>query len=157
MATVPKDVEQNSYVVDLMDSVAPEWHIEFRQFIETGEAQEAFLEYLNQNTAAQDAVEKAFNYQAAQFERLAAELKKRQEPKASESPSSVVRSSTSSKLAAVIEVAIHTPKERREEVVQTSTAELAASMPADERKVLKEIMRSLETNLSKLADATHSS
>lgn len=157
MATVPKDVEQDSYVVALMHSVASKWHIEFRRFIETGEAQEAFLDYLNQDSAAQDAVEKAFNHQATQFERLATELKKRNESKGAESSASVARSSTSSKLAAVVEAAIHTPKEQREEVVQTSTAELAASMPVEERKVLKEIVRSLESNLSKLVDATHSS
>jgi restriction endonuclease Mrr len=137
--------------------VAPEWHTEFQQFIETGDAEEVFLDYLNQDSAAQDAVEKAFNRQAAQFERLAAELKKRKALKGRESSVSAARSSTPSKLAAVVEAAIHTPQEQREQVVQTSTAELAASMPAEERKVLKEVVRSLENNLSKLVDATHPS
>lgn len=79
MATLPKDLEQDNYIVDLMDHVAPEWQLDFRQFVETGEAREVFLNYLNNNTAAQNAVEQAFNHQAAQFEGLAAELKKRHE------------------------------------------------------------------------------
>ena len=148
MATILKHIEQTSYVQDLIDRVAPEWRIEFQQFVETGEAQEAFLNYLNQDTSAQDAVEQAFNRQAKRFEHLAEELKK-QGPKISESAVSTPGASTSRKLAAVMEIAIHTPKEQRKEVVDTSTAELAASTPAEERKVLKEVARSLEKQLCK--------
>jgi len=154
MATIPKHFEPDRYTLDLIDNVAPEWRIEFERFIESGEAEEAFLTYLNQDTGAQAAVEEAFNRQAAQFESLAADLKKQQGAKASESASSFGRSSTSSKLAAVVDAAIHTPKEQREEVVNTSTAELAASVPLEERKVLKEVVRSLDDNLAKLTDAT---
>lgn len=143
--------EEDNYIAKLIDGVVPEWRSEFQRFVETGEAEEAFLSYLNQDSAAQDAVEKAFNHQVTQFEGLAAELKKRQ----THEPPAVATPSTSTKLAAVVEAVMQTPREQREEVVKTSTAELAASMSAEDRKVLKEVARSLENNLAKLADATH--
>lgn len=152
MATVFQHLEQDSYLTKLIEGVIPEWRSEFQRFVETGEAQEAFLNYLNQDAAAQDAVEKAFNHQVEQFEGLAAELKKRQQ---SDSPV-VIQSATPTKLANVVEVVMQTPREQREEVVETSTAQLVASMPIEERKVLEQIARSIDSNLSKLVDATHS-
>ena len=152
MATVLHHLEQDNYLTKLMEGVAPEWCSEFQRFVETGEAQEAFLNYLNQDPAAQDAVEKAFNHQVEQFEGLAAELKKRQQSDSS----IVVQSATPTKLANVVEVVMQTPKDQREEVVETSTAQLVASTSIEERKVLEQIARSIDSNLSKLADVTHS-
>jgi len=62
---------------------------------------------------------------------------------------------TSTKLAAVVEVVMQTPREQREEVVNTRTAEFAASVPIEDRNVLTQVARSLESNLSKLAEASH--
>jgi len=153
MTTVLQHIENDNYLTRLIESVAPKWRSAFQQFVETGEADEAFLSYLNEDTSAQDAVEKAFNHQVSQFEGLAAELKKRRTPESQEEEA--VPSLTSTKLAAVVEVVMQTPREQREEVVKTRTAEFAASVPIEDRNVLTQVARSLESNLSKLGDASH--
>ena len=149
--TVLQQMEKDNYLTRLIESVAPKWRSAFQQFVETGEADEAFLTYLNQDTSAQDAVEKAFNHQVSQFEGLAAELKKRRAPESQEAMPSL----TSTKLAAVVEVVMQTPREQQDEVVKTRTAEFAASVPIEDRNVLTQVARSLDSNLSKLAEASH--
>ena len=150
MTTVLQEVEKDNYLTKLIESIAPRWRSQFQRFVETGEADEAFLSYLNQDTSAQNAVEEAFNHQVSQFEGLAAELKKRRTLESQE----VMPSLTSTKLAAVVEVVMQTPREQREEVVKTRTAEFAASVPIEDRIVLTQVAQSLERNLSKLADAS---
>src|SRR5215217_6967603 len=132
MTTVLKQLENDNYLTRLIESVAPEWQPEFQRFVETGEADDAFLSYLNEDASAQHAVEDAFNHQVSQFEGLAAELKKRRTPE----PQEDLPSLTSTKLAAVVEVVMQTPREQREEVVKTRTAEFAASVPVEDRNVL---------------------
>jgi hypothetical protein len=151
MTTIHQELEQDNYLTKLIQSVAPNWRSEFQRFVETGEADEAFLTYLNKDASAQEAVEEAFNHQVSQFEGLAAELKKRRTPESQEAMPSL----TSTKLAAVVEVVMQTPREQREEVVKTRTAEFAASVPIEDRNVLTQVARSLESNLSKLAEASH--
>ncbi len=58
----------------LLTHIKPEWHNAFSQFVETGEASDDFLVYLEQDANAQQAVEKAFKAQATAFENLADEL-----------------------------------------------------------------------------------
>lgn len=152
MTTTFRDQAQQTagYLVDLLEGVAEEWHSEFQRFVETGEAEDAFLSYLNEDKRAQQAVESAFNRQAAGFEDLAVELKKASLPNAPQTEPLPTPSSISSRVAAVVEAALQTPSARRNKVVETSTAELAASMPAKERDVLKEVVRSLDNNLAKV-------
>lgn len=47
---------------------------EFKRFVETGDASQAFLDYLDKDPAAQSAVEAAFNAQAASLTELAREI-----------------------------------------------------------------------------------
>ena len=152
MRTLVGDIEQNqSYLADLIEKISEVWRPAFERFVETGEAEASFLNYLNQDLAAQEAVETAFDRQAAKFEDLAAELKKTDfttEPK--------YQAAAPAKVAAAVKAALETPTAQREEVMQMSTAEIAASTPAEERIVLKEFARSLENNLAKIANLTRS-
>ena len=63
-----------------LQNVDRRWHSEFLRFVETGEAGDEFLQYLNDNKGGQQAVEMAFNAQATAFEDLAEELKKGPQP-----------------------------------------------------------------------------
>jgi hypothetical protein len=152
MGTFVIDGEQNpSYLADLIGKISEGWRPAFERFVETGEAEAAFLDYLNKDLDAQEAVETAFNRQAAKFEDLAAELKKTEpttEPQ--------YKVAAPAKVAAAVQAALETPTAQREEVMQTSTAEIAASTAAEERIVLTEFARSLESNLTKVANLTNS-
>jgi hypothetical protein len=152
MGTFVGDIEQNqSYLADLIDKISEVWRPAFERFVETGEAETAFLDYLNKDLAAQEAVETAFNRQATKFEDLAAALKKTElttQPK--------YKVAAPEKVAAAVQAALETPTAQREEVMESSTAEIAASTPAEERIVLKEFARSLQNNLTKVANLTRS-
>lgn len=56
---------------NLPELIEPKWRAAFARFVETGEAEEEFLDYLNSNPEAQAAVERAFSKQAAALEELA--------------------------------------------------------------------------------------
>jgi len=59
MATDFNTVEQDKpeYLRKLLTKIEPQWHAEFERFVETGEADDAFLAYLDQTETAQMAVE----------------------------------------------------------------------------------------------------
>lgn len=157
MSTVFRKLEEDrtGYLTDVLDSVDERWRSEFERFVETGEADDAFLSYLDQSEGAQMAVEVAFKRQAAKFEDLAAELKRRQDQSGTEESHLVPAASTTpTKVAAVVEDALQASSAQRAQVVATSTAALAASMPAEEAVVVKQVARSLESSLAKLADVT---
>jgi hypothetical protein len=46
---------------ETLKGVAPEWHKDFRHFVETGEASDRFLDYLNKDRGGQAEVERAFD------------------------------------------------------------------------------------------------
>ncbi len=147
-------LDRTNYLADLLDSM-DQWRSEFERFVETGEADDDFLSYLDQNEDAQMAVEVAFKRQAAKFEGLASELKRRQDQSITgESHLVAALSSTPVKVAAVLEDALQAPSAERDQVVAASTAALAASMPAEDAAVVKQVAQSLESCLAKVADAT---
>jgi hypothetical protein len=55
-------------------SVKTSMRDEFTNFVETGDASQAFLDYLDKDPKAQRAVEEAFNAQASSLEELAREI-----------------------------------------------------------------------------------
>ncbi len=61
-------------VENLVEKVPLVWREEFVQFVQSGEASEAFLNFLDESPDCQEAVEEAFTAQAAAFERFAAHL-----------------------------------------------------------------------------------
>ena len=147
--------ERPEYLQDLMDNVDTRWHSEFVCFVETGEANDAFLAYLDENESAQMAVEGAFKRQAAKFEELATEIKRRQVPsstlEAHAASATSATSTTSTRLAEVVENALQATSSERAGVVATGTAALAASMPAEDAAVVTQVARSLENSLARVA------
>ncbi len=55
----------------LAEKVPARWREAFLRFIDTGEAEDEFLDYLDNDPVCQAAVEEAFTAQAAAFEQLA--------------------------------------------------------------------------------------
>src|SRR5712664_146200 len=99
-------------IEDLLKNVDSKWHGDFLRFVETGEAGEQFLDYLNHDEGGQQAVEVAFNAQAQAFQGLAEELR---------NPAQHVRISTepliaaSARMAEAVEVVLRLSPEQRNE------------------------------------------
>lgn len=72
---------------DLANHLPPRWREDFERFVETGEASDLFLEYLDEDETGQATVEAAFSAQASAFDRLAAHLQQ-PEPVAAEATAS---------------------------------------------------------------------
>jgi hypothetical protein len=134
----------------LLDLVKPEWRQAFLQFVQTGDADEKFLDYLNGDEKGRQAVEEAFSQQAKAFEGLAAELKQSSDV-GTVPPRSPGVSGIPDRIAATLQVALETPVEQRRQVMEEKASELAASMAPAQRAVLLEIVRSLDDMLSKTA------
>jgi len=141
-------------LTDLLDTIDVQWRSEFARFVETGEADDGLLTYLDENEGAQKAVERAFNHQASKFVNLAAELHRRQDQNVATASSVSASSTTPTKIAAVVEGALQATTQERAKVVAASTAALVASMPAEEAAVVKQVARSLENDLAKVAEVS---
>jgi hypothetical protein len=157
MSTVLQRIQAGrlGYLADLLDQVDERWRSEFERFVETGEAGEEFLSYLDQHTGAQEAVQTAFERQAAKFEEFASELQRRREagdntPEVQVSPPA---STTSVKVAEVVENALQATSARRDEVVANGTADLARSISAEQVIEVKEVLKSMEEGLAQAAEA----
>lgn len=160
MSTVLQKIESGriGYLTDLLNGVDERWHSEFARFVETGEADDEFLNYLDQDKAAQQAVETAFKRQAAKFEEWAGELQRRQASGGVPSDRTQVApvSTTSTMIAEVVEDALKATSAERKEVVAKSTAALAESMPAEEAIVVKEVAQSLDRSIAQVAETSRS-
>jgi hypothetical protein len=136
---------------DLLQSVDRRWHEEFLRFIETGEAGDEFLRYLDHDKGGQQAVEMAFNAQAAAFEGLAEELKKG--PQVKEPMEAAA--AASARIVEAMEVVVQLPPDQREVVARKAASALEASLEPDQRKRARSVVRNLEEALEKAAASGH--
>ena len=65
---------EHTRVEALAETLPPEWRAAFVHFVETGDAEKSFLEFIERDKTAQAAVETMFNETAAAFEKLGAAL-----------------------------------------------------------------------------------
>jgi hypothetical protein len=131
----------------LLGNIDRRWHSEFLHFIETGEAGDDFLQYLNHDKGGQEAVEMAFNAQAAAFEGLAEELKKNPHIELTLEPAAAA----SAKMAEAVEVVLQFSPEQRNEVVQQTACALTASLPPEQRDNARSVVQTLENALARAA------
>lgn len=124
---------------DLLQNVQSRWHQDFLRFIETGEAGDEFLDYLNHDKGGQQAVETAFNAQAAAFEGLAEELKK-----GPVEPATAPTVAASARMAEAVEAVLQlSPEQRREALLKTASV-LQASLGPDQQNAAKSVVQGLE-------------
>lgn len=123
-----------------LGQIEPKWHKEFLRFVETGDASEEFLTYMDRTPACQQAVEAVFSEQAAAFETLSRDLRAAiPEGALTETPSSVLSEHMAQALEQTLELS---PAERSQVVEQTASA-LAREVPQRRRQELKAIVSDL--------------
>jgi hypothetical protein len=125
---------------ELLAGVEPGWHQEFLRFIETGDASEEFLTYMDQDPACQAAVEAAFSEQAAAFESLSRDLR----TAVPDAALAKARSSVLSEhMAQALERTLALPPSERTKVVERTVSTLVREVPPRRRQELKEIVSDL--------------
>lgn len=127
--------------------VKPEWHAAFVRFVETGDAEEDFLNYLNNDEEAQQAVETAFNAQAEAFQNMADEFKRNETRKDVQSDDSSSDCSSGILVEGEVEEAVEgilllSPSQRSEVVHRTASA-LKASLRPDQQELLVKTVKTL--------------
>ena len=128
-------------------NVKPEWRTAFARFVETGDAEEDFLDYLNKDEEAQQAVEAAFNTQAEAFQTMADEFKTNDTPKDVQSDDSSLDCPPGILVEEEVEKAVEgilllSPTQRHEVVYRTASA-LKASLRPDQQELLVETVKTL--------------
>jgi len=127
--------------------VAPRWHKDFLNFIDTGEAQQDFLTYLDEDKEGQKAVEMAFNAQAEAFHGLAEELKK-PGPISVEATVAVEPAAASDRLAHAVGVIVQLPPAQRVEAVRQTAFVLESSLKPEQQKSAYSVIQKLSSALS---------
>ena len=133
-----------------LQDVKPEWHNEFNHFVETGEGSDQFLAYLNTDSGAQQAVERAFNVQAEAFQGLAKELKQ-----TSGTGATSIEDHTqvfSDRITYAVEGALKLPLRDRVRVLQFTAMKLGATLGPEQARSL---MQTFESKLEKEAIRNH--
>ena len=133
-------------IEDLLKNVDRRWHGDFLRFVETGEAGEQFLDYLNHNKGGQQAVEMAFSAQAQAFQGLAEEL--RNPPKYIE-VSTEPLAAASTRMAEAVEVVLQLPPEQRNEVLQKAASVIEATLGPERQGTARSVVQNLEHALGK--------
>ena len=133
-----------------LQKIAPARQKQFLHFIDTGEAEDEFLTYLDSDSQAQQAVEMTFNAQAEAFQGLAAELKR--SPLSAKSPSTVEPVlAASDRMAEAVGVVLQLPADKREEAMRIAVSNLRTSLRPDQRGAVLSVVRSLDDEMSSVA------
>lgn len=126
---------------EYMRNVRAEWQAAFVRFVETGDAEEDFLNYLNNDEDAQHAVEAAFNAQADAFQNMADEFKR------NENLDDTRRDNTNPEEAevekAVEGVLLLSPTQRSEVVHRTASALRASLRPAQQKLLVETLTKAV--------------
>jgi hypothetical protein len=129
---------------ELIERVKPDWRPDFLSFIETGEAQEAFLTYLDHDADAEAAVELAFSSQATAFEKLGRELSAPSDPAGS--PFDLATSEpamASAKIRLALEDALRLPSKDYAALIDQMAEGLKAERRPDERKEISTLLEGM--------------
>jgi hypothetical protein len=116
-------------------NVRPQWRDAFVRFVETGDAEEDFLNYLNTDSEAQEAVEAAFNAQADAFQAMADEFRKSEDLNRVKScdPSDIP---IEVEVEKVVEDILLLPPTARSEAVHRTASALKATLGPDQQRLL---------------------
>jgi hypothetical protein len=129
---------------DALEKVNPRWRDQYLHFIETGEAEGDFLDYLNHDKAGQEAVEMAFNAQAEAFHGLAQELKTSQFQAKSPVEPAVT---AADRMVEAVEGVVQLPLEQRTEAMRKTASALETSLAPEDQLAAHSVVQTLQNAL----------
>jgi hypothetical protein len=132
---------------DLLGHVDKKWRKDFVRFIDTGEAGDEFLDYLNHDSGGQQAVEMAFTAHANSIQGLAEELKNA--PAVGESVQSPAHS-ISNNFAQAIEGVLELAPEQQARAVQEATSSLLHVARPGRQREIAAVADAFKQNLDKM-------
>lgn len=143
----------------LIANVPSEWRVDFRKFIDTGEASTSFEEAIDSNPDIQNAVEQAFEAKSTGFEEFAREVARSSQPSDVEEIARVISGGIVRNLDAVTKLQ---PAES-EHVLDLTAAQVASAEPEGAIVRIQDVLMDLRERLKRrlptagAAMATHES
>ena len=130
--------------------IKPEWRKEFRRFVDSGDASDEFLAYLDSSDEGKKAVEEAFNAQADALTGLAHALRSLQTENVGtdlEKPAETA----SVKVTEAVEGLLQLPPEKGKQAVERAASVLGASLREDQHSRLQAVAQTLSNALGNVA------
>lgn len=115
---------------EVLALIPKHWHDEFRKFIDTGDADDAFLAFLDNDENGQRAVEAAFSARVGVFEEFAQTL--RPELLVERRPDPAL---LSAQMKNVLETTVSLPPQQRRDVIADMFAAVRRMSEPDKREV----------------------
>jgi hypothetical protein len=122
--------------------IKPEWRNEFRHFIDSGDASDEFLAYLDSSEEGKKAVEQAFNAQADALMGLADALKSLQTENVGTATAKPAEAA-SVRVTEAVEGLLQLPPDEGKQAVEKAASALGASLDQDEHSRLLAIAQTL--------------
>ena len=129
----------------LLTRIEPVWRQAFIRFIQTGEAEDAFLNYLDTDASAQEVVEEAFTIQAAGLERVSELLK---DPARVEAMLADRADELSTRLAMTLSEMAELPDGVQHSVAQKTVSVLESTVPPERRKRVESFVADLDESVA---------
>lgn len=116
---------------EVLQNVDPRWHEQFVRFVDSGEASDEFLQFLDTDEPCQQAVETAFQVQAAGVAKAVAALRRRDD--AQTFPGDVAMAAPVRLVADALHTLIDTPAPDRTPILRAAVSKVKADLdPADQ-------------------------
>jgi len=134
----------------VVKQIKPDWRNEFRRFVDSGDASDEFLAYLDSSEEGKKAVEQAFNAQADALTGLADALRSLQTENVGTEvakPAEVA----SVKVTEAVEGLLQLPPEQGKQAVENAASALAASLRQDQHARLQAVAQTLSKALGNVA------
>ncbi len=132
------------------EKIKPEWQNEFRRFVNSGDATDEFLAYLDSSEEGKKAVEQAFNAQADALTGLAGALRSLQTESIGTGMAKPAEAA-SVKVSEAIEGLLQLPPELGKRAVEKAASALGASLPQDQHSRLQAVAQTLSNALGNVA------
>jgi hypothetical protein len=134
----------------VVEQIKPEWRHEFRRFVDSGDASDKFLAYLDSSEEGKKAVEQAFNAQADALTGLAGALRSLQTENVGTEVAKPAEAA-SVKVTEAVEGLLQLPLEQGKQAVEKAANALGASLRQDQHSQLQAVAQTLSKALGNVA------
>lgn len=134
----------------VVEQIKPEWRNEFRRFVDSGDASDEFLAYLDSSEEGKKAVEQAFNAQADALTGLADALRSLQTENVGTEVAKPAEA-VSVKVTEAVEGLLQLPPEQGKQAVEKAAIALGASLRQDQHSQLQAVAQTLSKALGNVA------
>lgn len=131
---------------EVLQKVDPRWHEQFLRFVDSGEASDDFRQFLDVDEPCQQAVEAAFQVQAAGVAKAVRALQR--SPDIPAHVEAMASTTPARQLVEVLHSLIDTPAPERTPVVREAFSAMAVELDSAEQQALKAVLSEMSREVA---------